>query len=191
MQKISATLFVLEQTNGNQFVQSYAATFYVQEGLGSMSFTYSTIGQVIGVVGCGIGLALLDITGRRSTMIGGSFVCCLLLYLAAGLGTAQHINQNESNTILACFMLLPAFTRISASNNAFVTGAEIGGVRMRKKTMVSSQYHDPSEPLPPSPDLGLGTELTDTCNRHLGPPVMLLLPSWLPLSLRIFCRAWV
>lgn len=28
--QICATLFILEQTNGNQFVQSYAPTFYVQ-----------------------------------------------------------------------------------------------------------------------------------------------------------------
>lgn len=37
-------------------------------------------------------------------------------------------------------MILPAFTRISASNNAFLTGAEIGGVKMRKKAMVSRPY---------------------------------------------------
>jgi hypothetical protein len=74
-------------------------------------------------------------------MIGGSIVCTGLLYLAAGLGhiNTKSLTQAGSNTILACFIMLPAFTRISASNNAFLTGAEIGGVRMRKKTMVSSK----------------------------------------------------
>lgn len=105
-----------------------------------MSFTYSTIGQAIGVVGCGIGLVLFDISGRRPLMIGGSFFCTLLLYLAAGLGTDKTLNHNERNTILACFMLLPAFTRISASNTAFLTGAEIGGLRMRRKTMVGFAF---------------------------------------------------
>lgn len=104
-----------------------------------MSFTYSMIGQVVGVVGCAIGLALLDTTGRRPAMIGGSLMCTLLLYLAAGLGTSGHLTQGGANTIVACFMLLPAFTRISASNNAFLTGAEIGGVRMRRKTMVGTR----------------------------------------------------
>jgi SP family sugar:H+ symporter-like MFS transporter len=137
--QISATLFVLEQTNGNQFVQSYAATFYVQRGLGDMSFTYTTIGQVVGVVGCAVGLFLFDITGRRPLFIYGSAVCTFLLYLASGLGTVQHLSQDGANMILACFILLPAFTRISASNNAFLTGAEIGGTRMRKKIMVSSK----------------------------------------------------
>jgi MFS transporter, SP family, sugar:H+ symporter len=134
--QICATLFVLEQTNGNQFVQSYAPTFYVSQGWGSSSFTYSTIGQVIGIVGCAASLMLIDTTGRRPPMIGGSAVCTLLLYLAAGLGTEKDPNRNEANTILACFMLLPAFTRLSASTTAFLTGAEIGGVRLRKKTMV-------------------------------------------------------
>ncbi|KAJ5097379.1 hypothetical protein N7456_008100 [Penicillium angulare] len=132
---ISATLFILEQMNGNQFVQSYAATFYTQQGLGAMSFTYTMIGQVVGVVGCAVGILLLDITGRRPLVIYGGAMCWFLLYLASGLGTIHPLNQNETNTELACFMLLPAFTRISASNTAFLTGAEIGGIRMRKKTM--------------------------------------------------------
>ncbi|KAH8881843.1 general substrate transporter [Thozetella sp. PMI_491] len=132
---ISVTLFVIEQTNGNQFVQSYAATFYVQRGLGAMSFTYNMIGQVIGIVGCAVCLVLLDIVGRRHLMIGGSFMCCFLLFLAAGLGLRSNLDQNGANTILSCFMLLPAFTRISASTISFLTGAEIGGVKMRKKTM--------------------------------------------------------
>lgn len=104
-----------------------------------MSFTYTTIGQVVGVVGCAVGLFLFDITGRRPLFIYGSAVCTFLLYLASGLGTVQHLSQDGANMILACFILLPAFTRISASNNAFLTGAEIGGTRMRKKIMVSSK----------------------------------------------------
>lgn len=138
--QICSTLFVLEQANGNQFIQSYGATFYVQQGLGSKSFTYTTIGQVIGVIGSAIGIVLFDISGRRFPMIGGSCICCLLLFVAAGLGRSEVITTIEQNTMLACFMLLPAFTRISASNTAFLTGAEIGGTLMRKKTMVCSRF---------------------------------------------------
>jgi hypothetical protein len=120
-------------------VQSYAATFYVQRSLGANSFTYSVLGQLVGIIGCGIGLVLFDISGRRPLMIWGSAACTFLLYLAAGLGniSMENLNQHASNMILACFIMLPAFTRISASNNAFLTGAEIGGVSMRKKTMVN------------------------------------------------------
>lgn len=121
-------------------VQSYAPTFYVQQGLGAMSFTYAMIGQVVGVVGGGAGIVLFDITGRRPLMIGASLVCAFLLYLGSGLGTIAMPNDNETNTLVACFILLPAFTRISASNCAFLTGSEIGGVRMRKKTMVNSSF---------------------------------------------------
>lgn len=130
-------MFFIQQNNGSQFIQSYAATFYVQQGLKEKSFTYNIVGQVAGFVGCFVGLILLDITGRRVLVIYGSFVCAALLYVAAGLGTINVPNQDEANMIIACFMLLPAFTRISAANIAFLTGAEIGGVRMRRKIMVS------------------------------------------------------
>lgn len=123
--------------NGNQFVQSYGATFYTQQGLGSMSFTYSTIGQVAGLVGSATGLVLFDVVGRRPPMIVGSLLCAIFLYLAAGVGLHKPLSTPAENTMLASFMLLPAFTRISATNTAFLTGAEIGGVHMRKKTMVS------------------------------------------------------
>ena len=137
--QIAATIFVVEQMNGNQFVQSYAATFYVQEGLGSKSFTYATVGQVVGVVGCVFAVLSFDIIGRRPLFICGSVACAFFLYLAAGLGLKPNPNQNEVNTIIACFTLLAASTRISAGTICFLTGAEIGGVRMRKKIMVSPE----------------------------------------------------
>lgn len=62
--QISATLFVSVQMNDHQFFHAYAATFYIEQGLGVMQFTYSMIGQVVGFVGCAIGIILLDITGR-------------------------------------------------------------------------------------------------------------------------------
>lgn len=135
---IVATMFCIQQSNGSQFVQSYAATFYVEQGLGAMSFTYNMIGQAIGVLGCFVGMLLFDISGRRPLFIYGSCVCLFLLYLASGIGgSSENPNEVETRTMVSCFMILPFFTRISGSNCAFLTGAEIGGVRMRKKIMVS------------------------------------------------------
>lgn len=135
---ICATLFAIQQNNGNQFVQSYAATFYVEQGLGSMSFTYNMIGQAIGAIGCLAGTVLFDISGRRPLMLYGSAISTFLLYLGAGIGATENPNGAETRTMVACFMILPFFTRISATNCSFLTGAEIGGVRMRKKIMVSA-----------------------------------------------------
>ena len=134
---ICSTLFAIQQNNGNQFVQSYAATFYVEQGLGAMSFTYNMIGQAVGIFGCLAGTILFDITGRRPLFVYASCVAAFLLYLGAGIGDNSDPNQTETRTMVSCFMILPFFTRISATNCAFLTGAEIGGVRMRKKIMVS------------------------------------------------------
>jgi len=133
---IATSLFIFEQTNGNQFIQSYGATFYVQQGLGAMSFTYQTVGQVLGFIGCVVGIFIMDYIGRRAAFIGGSAITALLLFIAAGLGLQEKpLNQASTNATIACFVILPATTRLSASQCAFLTGAEIGGVRMRKKIM--------------------------------------------------------
>lgn len=89
----------------------------------------------MGVIGCGVGLVLLDIAGRRTLFIAGSCVVVFLLYLASGMGLDSDPNQAKVNTLIACFIIFPIFSRISATNISFLTGAEIGGVRMRKKTM--------------------------------------------------------
>jgi MFS transporter, SP family, sugar:H+ symporter len=93
-----------------------------------MSFTYTIVGQVFGFLGCAAGIVLMDFSGRRPLFIYGSAICTFLLYLASGIGLNTRPGQYESNTIITCFMLLPAFCRISTTNNAFLTGAEIGGV---------------------------------------------------------------
>lgn len=105
-----------------------------------MSFTYTTLGQVVGFIGAAAGVFLFDVSGRRPLFIYGSAIATFLLYLASGLGQIKNPNDDEAHTILSCFILLPAFVRISASNCAFLTGAEIGGVRMRKKMMVCRVY---------------------------------------------------
>ena len=103
-----------------------------------MSFVYTIIGQAFGVLGCLAGLILFDISGRRPLFIFGSIVATFLLYLASGVGSINNLTQSGTNTMIACFMILPAFTRISATNCSFLTGAEIGGTRMRRKIMVGS-----------------------------------------------------
>ncbi|KAJ9635684.1 hypothetical protein H2204_005644 [Knufia peltigerae] len=139
---IVASLFIFQQTNGNQFVNSYGPTFYKQSGYGDASFTYATIGQAMTIVGALTGILATDHTGRRPLMIGGGFMCGILLTIGAALGSQTHENADERRTVIATFILLGFFTKISASNNAFLIGAEIGGVRMRKKIMAFGTAND-------------------------------------------------
>ena len=139
---IVASLFIFQQTNGNQFVNSYGPTFYKASGYGNASFTYATIGQAMTIVGSLTGILLTDHTGRRPLMIVGGFMCGILLSIGAALGSQTHENTAEKHTVIATFMLLSFFTKISASNNAFLIGAEIGGVKMRKKIMAFGTAND-------------------------------------------------
>ncbi|CAL5868250.1 uncharacterized protein PFLUO_LOCUS2474 [Penicillium psychrofluorescens] len=139
---IVASLFIFRQTNGNQFVNSYGPTFYKQSGYGDASFTYATIGQAMTIVGSFFGILITDYTGRRPLMIVGGLFCGILLSIGAALGSEANPNQSEKRTVIATFLLLGIFTKISASNNAFLIGAEIGGVRMRKKIMAFGTAND-------------------------------------------------
>jgi hypothetical protein len=139
---IVASLFIFQQTNGNQFVNSYGPTFYKQSGYGGASFTYATVGQAMTIVGSLFGILVTDYTGRRPLMIWGGLMCGVLLSIGAALGSHDPPNQAEKRTVIATFLLLGIFTKISASNNAFLIGAEIGGVKMRKKTMAFGTAND-------------------------------------------------
>ncbi|CAK7222120.1 hypothetical protein SCUCBS95973_004733 [Sporothrix curviconia] len=139
---IVASLFIFQQTNGNQFVNSYGPTFYKSVGYGNASFTYATIGQALTIVGTFGGLALTDYTGRRPLMIVGGFMCGILLSIGAAVGDVADKNISETRLVIATFLLLSVFTKISASNNAFLIGAEIGGTRMRKKILAFGTAND-------------------------------------------------
>ncbi len=69
-------------------------------------------------------------------------MCGILLTIGAALGSDAHANQAERQTVIATFLLLGIFTKMSASNNAFLIGAEIGGVKMRKKIMAFGTAND-------------------------------------------------
>ena len=49
-------------------MQSYAPTFYVQQGLKTLAFTYNIIGQVLGIVGCAVGIVLFDMSNKYRTL---------------------------------------------------------------------------------------------------------------------------
>lgn len=132
---IVASLFIFQQTNGNQFVNSYGPTFYKESGYGDASFTYAMIGQAMTIVGCAIGILLTDYTGRRPLMYVGGFMCGILLSIGAALGSQSNPTTAAREMVIASFLLLCIFTKLSASNNAFLIGAEIGGVMMRKKIL--------------------------------------------------------
>lgn len=120
---IVAPLFIFQQTNRNQFVNSYGPTFYKESGYGDAAFTYAMTGQAMTIVGCAVGILLTDYTGRRSLMYVGGFMCGILLSIGAALGSQPNPNSAEREMVIASFLLLCIFTKLSASNNAFLIGA--------------------------------------------------------------------
>lgn len=146
---IAWSLFVFLQFTGIQFVNSYGATLYVAEGLAASSFTYIVVGNSLQVVSCMFQILMYDFWGRRIFAIMGGLLNFIFLAIVAELGnaaapqtaisataTAPH-HSPAINAIIASIILVQTFGRWSITN-AFVIGAEIGGVKMRKKLMASA-----------------------------------------------------
>lgn len=132
------TILQFQQTTGSQFVLSYGPTFFEDMGLGSNSFTYSLVAQIAGFVGALIACLVTDRIGRRPLLISGMFLAALFNFLIAGLGSKPDPSSSETGMVIAALVLLSTSIKYSASTLAYLIAAEIGGTRMRKKSLCST-----------------------------------------------------
>lgn len=137
---ISWTLFVFLQFTGIQFVNSYGPTFYVANGLGANSFTYTVIGSALQVPSCLFQIIMYDHWGRRIFAIVGGLLTFVFLAVVSTLGVSGNALAIEDpaavGAIVASIILTQFFGRW-AITNAFVISGEIGGTKMRKKILGS------------------------------------------------------
>lgn len=131
---ICTCLFWFHESTGQQFVNSYGPTFFKQMGLGSSSFTYSFVAQAAGVAGAIITMLIVDKVGRRPILISGLTLAALFNFLVAGVGAKADPSTPQINLVIASIILLNFSCKYSINTLAFLTVAEIGGVKMRKKS---------------------------------------------------------
>lgn len=82
---------------------------------------------------------MYDYWGRRIFAILGGTFCFVFLVVVAevgGTGTKVPTDPTAINAIIASVILVQFFGRFSITN-AFVIGAEIGGVKMRRKVLAT------------------------------------------------------
>lgn len=133
---IAWSMFVFLQFTGVQFVNTFGATFYVAQGLAHKSFTYIVAGNVLQIASCLFQIIMYDFWGRRIFAILGGFFCFIFLSVVAGLGVITDPTATQRSAVIASVILTQTFSRWSVTN-AFVIGAEIGGVKMRRKIMAT------------------------------------------------------
>lgn len=110
---VATWMFIFQQWNGQQFINAYGPTFYVQMGLGSMAFVYTIINGVVGQV-MGIGFSfVLDKIGRRRQLIGGIIMATIFMFLVAILGSRPSPSAAEINMVVASIILFRGFSGIS------------------------------------------------------------------------------
>ena len=104
-------------------------------GLGSKAFTYQSINSAcIMVVMAGV-LLLYDKWGRRPIMIFGAACQIPLMCVVAGVGGLKAPTEAGINAVVACVILFGVVQRISTDSPVYIICSEIGGVKLRKKSM--------------------------------------------------------
>ena len=126
---VAAWAVFFQETSGNQWVASYAATFYKAQGLGANSFTYSNLAQVAGLVGSIVMVSTVDILGRRPLLIMGTALSAIFLYVTGALATKPHPTIPERNMIVAGLILVnfvvkASISTISCESCLFGTGLD-------------------------------------------------------------------
>ena len=82
-------------------------------------------------------IVMYDFWGRRIFAILGDLFCFIFLSVVATVGVGTTHTPTAIRAVIASIILTQTFSRWSVSN-AFVIGAEIGGVKMRRKVMATS-----------------------------------------------------
>lgn len=109
----SGLLFWFYQSTGNSFYNAYGPTFFVNVGLGSKSFTYATIVQLVGAIGSFMAVFLTDRIGRRPLILFGGTLLIVFNSLIAGFGVGYDRTDAKNNVVIASFILMIWSTKVS------------------------------------------------------------------------------
>ncbi|GFZ48394.1 hypothetical protein JCM24511_06142 [Saitozyma sp. JCM 24511] len=137
-----ALMFFFYQVTGNSFYNAYGPSFFVSQGLGSKSFTYAILVQLMGMIGSIMAIVATDRVGRRPLCIFGAGLLIVWDFLIGYLGSKPTKTVAEQNTIIASFIMLLWSTKVSWATHSFLMGAEMGGIRMRKKIIMIGTSQD-------------------------------------------------
>ncbi len=132
--RIAAMIWLFQNITGSAFM-GYSTYFYKQAGLAeSMSFTFSIIQYVLGLIGTLGSWFLSQKVGRFTIFFGGLVAQCIVLIITGALGFA-----NSTGASWAIGSLLLIFTFIydlTVGPITYCAVAEIPSVRLRQKTVI-------------------------------------------------------
>lgn len=101
------------KVNSRLTLGRYGPTFFVSVGLGSKSFTYATVVQLVGAIGSLMAIFLTDYVGRRPLIITGATLLVIFNCLIAGFGTKTPHTHTANNVVVASFVMMLWSTKIS------------------------------------------------------------------------------
>lgn len=132
--RIAAMIWLFQNITGSAFM-GYSTYFYKQAGLAeSMSFTFSIIQYVLGLIGTLVSWSLSQRLGRFTIFFSGLCTQFAVLIITGGLGFASSTGASW-----AIGSLLLVFTFVYNSTVGPITYcavAEMPSVRLRQKTVI-------------------------------------------------------
>lgn len=113
-------------------------SFYKEMGLDDEAFTYALVTTVGILFSQAIALYAYDKFGRRPIMITGAIIQVPLMIVVAAVGGRVHPTRASIHAVVACMIMFASFQRIATESPTYIICAEIGGVKLRKKSMNDS-----------------------------------------------------
>lgn len=120
--------FTFQQISGQAFTSTYQTVFYKTNGYADQAFTFPVINGVLGFLSVIPSMFLIDYVGyvcpcsrdrtlmsrsRRKLLIASHTLQGIFMFILAGLGMKKGRNANESNFVVASFMLFSVSYSVS------------------------------------------------------------------------------
>ena len=109
-------------------------------GLGNNAFTYQVVQYGVSIGAVIVAQVLYDYLGRRPILIVGTLLQTLFMLLVAGLGTKGNKSSSDVQGVVWGIILFYPTSRMGLGNCTHLITAEMGGIDLRKKLMVSTPF---------------------------------------------------
>ncbi|GMM36425.1 glucose sensor [Saccharomycopsis crataegensis] len=125
----------LQQASGINFIFYYGVWFFVETGVVDKSYLYSFVTYAVNVVGTVPGIFLIELIGRRKSLMFGAIGMTISSFIIAIVGTAQGSSITTNKVMLAFVCTFILFFASTWGPGVWVVTSEIFPLGIRGRAV--------------------------------------------------------